>query len=82
MKTYNVYYYIKKNNSHRLLSEEVVANNKQEAFRLCEDLCQKKHKAHSFWKTLSAPVITDKGCEWHGLIFKNYYECNGRQYLN
>lgn len=82
MKTYTVYYCIKKNNSGFLCHEDIEANNKKEAFALCEEISKKKHKAHAFWKTLSAPDgMTEYGFSWQGMVFTRYWEIGNKKVL-
>ena len=56
MKTYQVFYWIKKNKREYLEHMFVTANNAKEALRICKQQVKEQTGRNAFWPTTKGPL--------------------------
>jgi hypothetical protein len=74
MKTYTVYFIIKKNNHGYLHEKTVEASNQKEAIKLVRDQVPEECGRNAFHCTCKKPIRTKDGMEMNGIIYTKYSE--------
>ena len=78
MKTYKVFYMIKKDSHAYLHNMEIEAYNQKEAKVLVKKIVREKTNRHAFHVTCKEPIKTKYGLEWNGMTFTKYNELLNR----
>lgn len=78
MKTYKVFYMIKKDGHAYLHNMEIEAYNQKEAKVLVKKIVREKTNRHAFHLTCKEPVKNKYGLEWNGMTFTKYNELSNK----
>lgn len=74
MKSYTVYFIIKKFNHGYLNEETVEANNQKEAIKIVKENVKNRCNKYAFNCTCKKPIRTKDGMEMNGAVYTKYSE--------